>query len=45
MGAIARGKQLICVGDPQQLPPTNFFNAAYSEGVTIEDDIEEMKAF
>jgi len=26
IGAIARGKQLIVVGDPKQLPPTNFFN-------------------
>ncbi|OQW63392.1 MAG: DNA helicase [Nitrospira sp. ST-bin5] len=28
VGAIARGKQLIVVGDPKQLPPTNFFNRA-----------------
>jgi very-short-patch-repair endonuclease len=28
IGAIARGKQLIVVGDPKQLPPTNFFNSA-----------------
>lgn len=33
VGAIARGKQLIVVGDPKQLPPTNFFNRA--------DDAEE----
>lgn len=26
IGAIARGKQLIVVGDPNQLPPTRFFN-------------------
>lgn len=26
VGAIARGKQLIVVGDPKQLPPTTFFN-------------------
>lgn len=25
IGAIARGRQLIIVGDPKQLPPTNFF--------------------
>lgn len=25
VGAIARGNQLVCVGDPKQLPPTNFF--------------------
>jgi very-short-patch-repair endonuclease len=44
VGAIARGKQLVCVGDPKQLPPTNFFNATDSEGVTNEDDIEEMES-
>lgn len=26
IGAIARGKQLIVVGDPKQLPPTSFFS-------------------
>jgi hypothetical protein len=26
LGAIARGKQLIVVGDPKQLPPTSFFD-------------------
>jgi very-short-patch-repair endonuclease len=26
VGAIARGKQVVVVGDPKQLPPTNFFN-------------------
>lgn len=32
VGAIARGKQTVIVGDPKQLPPTNFF------GRTEEDD-------
>ena len=27
VGAISREKQLIVVGDPKQLPPTNFFNS------------------
>lgn len=44
VGAIARGKQLVCVGDPKQLPPTNFFNAADSDGVVNDDDIEEMES-
>ncbi|MDC8449151.1 MAG: DUF4011 domain-containing protein [Nitrospira sp.] len=35
VGAIARGKQLIVVGDPKQLPPTNFFNRADD----AEDDV------
>ena len=26
VGAIARGRQLVVVGDPKQLPPTSFFN-------------------
>ncbi|MGI4848206.1 MAG: DUF3320 domain-containing protein [Janthinobacterium lividum] len=34
VGAIARGQQLVCVGDPKQLPPTNFFGRT--------DDPEEM---
>ena len=44
VGAIARGKQLVCVGDPKQLPPTNFFHAADTEGVVNEDEIEEMES-
>jgi superfamily I DNA and/or RNA helicase/very-short-patch-repair endonuclease len=31
LGAIARGKSLIVVGDPKQLPPTNFFQKANSD--------------
>jgi very-short-patch-repair endonuclease len=31
VGAIARAKQLIVVGDPKQLPPTNFFAKAADE--------------
>lgn len=37
IGAIARGEQLIVVGDPKQLPPTNFFASGESE-----DDDELM---
>ena len=36
VGVIARGNQLICVGDPKQLPPTNFFGRG--------DDAEEGMA-
>ncbi len=41
IGAIARGQQLIVVGDPKQLPPTNFFNSSGDD----EDDLtpEEHK--
>lgn len=31
IGAIARGKQCIVVGDPKQMPPTNFFSRGAEE--------------
>src|SRR5262249_34050551 len=37
-GAIARGKQLILVGDEKQLPPTNFFNKIEAEDDGTDDD-------
>lgn len=40
LSAIARAKQVIIVGDPMQLPPTNFFRTAFE---TDEDD-EEKKS-
>ena len=39
IGAIARGRQSIIVGDPKQLPPTNFFGRAER------DDEDEDLAF
>ena len=36
LGAIARGSQLIVVGDPKQLPPTNFFDRLVDD--SDEDD-------
>ena len=36
VGAIARGRQSIVVGDPKQLPPTNFFGRVEVE----EEDVE-----
>jgi len=35
IGAIARGQQLIVVGDPKQLPPTNFFNSAVDDDESL----------
>ena len=35
LGVIARGKQLIVVGDPKQLPPSNFFNSVVED---LDDD-------
>ena len=40
-GAILRSKQMIVVGDPKQLPPTNFFEKAAEE---VECDNEEIGA-
>lgn len=40
LGVIARGKQLVVVGDPKQLPPTNFFHRQGLDG----DDDEESAA-
>lgn len=37
LGTIARGRQLIVVGDPKQLPPTSFFDKM----MTVEDEDEE----
>lgn len=43
IGAIARGTQVVIVGDPKQLPPTNFFmgqdeGAADEQGETAADE-------
>lgn len=38
LGALARGKQLVVVGDPKQLPPTNFFDRLVDGGDEDEDD-------
>ena len=32
LGAVVRGKQLVVVGDPKQLPPTNFFDRMLDAG-------------
>lgn len=37
LGAIARGARLVVVGDPKQLPPTNFFNK-----MILDDPDEEI---
>jgi very-short-patch-repair endonuclease len=44
IGAIARGKQAVIVGDPKQLPPTNFFNRAEAEPeeADVEEDLESI---
>ena len=43
IGAIARGKALICVGDPKQMPPTSFFSTnAVDENEADIDDMESI---
>lgn len=42
LGAIARGKQLVVVGDPEQLPPTDFFRRFDYQDVDGDEDEEEF---
>lgn len=45
IGAMARGRHVVVVGDPKQLPPTNFFDRAEaSEGDSedVEGDMESI---
>lgn len=42
VGAIARGKNVIIVGDPKQMPPTNFFNAQAANDEADEEDLESI---
>ncbi|MES2355017.1 MAG: DUF3320 domain-containing protein [Pseudomonadota bacterium] len=45
VGAIARGNQLVCVGDPKQLPPTNFFNRVDEEDNSVsEDEVQDLES-
>lgn len=46
IGAIARGKQTIVVGDPKQLPPTNFFGRSDDdeEDDTLEDHEKDLES-
>lgn len=45
VGAIARGKHLVCVGDPKQLPPTNFFNRVDEDNGSVgEDEVQDLES-
>ena len=45
VGAIARGKQLVCVGDPKQLPPTSFFQRVDDDDEGIgEDGVQDLES-
>jgi len=39
LGAIARGKQIVIVGDPKQLPPTSFFDKLGDVPVNDEEEL------
>jgi very-short-patch-repair endonuclease len=41
LGAIARAKQLVVVGDPMQLGPTSFFDRADDDDDDVSDDADE----
>jgi transcription elongation GreA/GreB family factor len=38
LGAVARGSQLVVVGDPKQLPPTSFFDRMLDSGDDEDED-------
>jgi very-short-patch-repair endonuclease len=42
VGAIARGKNVIVVGDPKQMPPTNFFGGTVDVDNPDEEDLESI---
>lgn len=43
VGAIARGKNVIVVGDPKQMPPTNFFSTtSFDEENAEKEDLESI---
>jgi very-short-patch-repair endonuclease len=44
LGALARGGQLVVVGDPKQLPPTNFFNRVTDEDRDDVTGLEESES-
>ena len=42
IGVMARGKQVVVVGDPQQMPPTNFFGKTTLGG--LEKEVEDAES-
>lgn len=45
VGAIARGKQVVVVGDPKQLPPTSFFERMDDDDAPEETDtVEDLES-
>ena len=44
LGAVARAKQIVVVGDSKQLPPTRFFSRMLGEDAAEEMDESELQA-
>lgn len=44
VGAIARGRQTVIVGDPKQLPPTNFFGRNEEDDETLADYERDLES-
>ena len=46
VGVIARGRQLVVVGDPKQLPPTSFFTRSSDDGDSAVDEqqVEDLES-
>jgi hypothetical protein len=44
IGVIARGRQLIVVGDPKQMPPTNFFRKQEAEDDEEPEDVADLES-
>lgn len=44
IGAIARGRKVIVVGDPKQMPPTSFFDRAATDDGGDNDDAQDLES-
>lgn len=44
VGAIARGRQLVCVGDPKQLPPTSFFSRGDDGEGPADSEVQDLES-
>jgi hypothetical protein len=44
VGAIARGRQTIVVGDSKQLPPTSFFDIVLDAEESVDGQVEELES-
>lgn len=44
VGAIARGRQAVIVGDSKQLPPTSFFQRSEDDEVVEDDTVEDLES-